>query len=160
MADLQLGRDAHLNLEINNPAGDVRAVSINIVAVIDVDSGQTTKNSISSFSQLVDGRVSLTSIPEGRFVTGYAITNLEIEFNSGNSINIIEFNDINIEADGALFIPFDPIDFKNTKNPNNMKVKLELDLDNIIKSEQDGIYMLNDDADGTPYYSDIRIIED
>jgi len=62
-----------------------------------------------------------------------------------------------MDVDGALFVPFDPVDFTGKSEAHKVKIKLEWDLDTVFTAESDGIYTLNDAAGGTPYNFDVSI---
>jgi hypothetical protein len=62
-----------------------------------------------------------------------------------------------MDVDGALFVPFEPVDFTGKSNANKVKIKLDWDLDTVFTAEDSGTYTLNDSADGTPFNFDVSI---
>ncbi len=66
-------------------------------------------------------------------------------------------NNPDIDMDGALFVPFQAVDF--TKNAKKLKISVNWDMSSIfeIYNEEMGEYVLNGDADGTPYDFDIDV---
>jgi hypothetical protein len=71
--------------------------------------------------------------------------------------NLTGKDDSYMDVSGALFVPFDPVDFSGKSNAKKVKIKLEWDLDTIFTAESGGNYTLNDTADGTPFNFDVSI---
>lgn len=57
-------------------------------------------------------------------------------------------DDAYMDVDGALFVPFDPVDFTGKSNADKVKIKLEWDLDTIFTAESNGTYTLSETAGG------------
>ncbi|MBB6481483.1 hypothetical protein [Spirochaeta isovalerica] len=79
-------------------------------------------------------------VPRGGSPDNLFLTNLY----DSNSNNIVD-------VDGALFIPFDPIDLRDIGEIQSFKFKIEWDMDDIFTKLENGIYTLNNNADGTPF---------
>ena len=64
-----------------------------------------------------------------------------------------------MDVDGALFVPFDPIEFSGLTEAGGVKLSLEWDLDNVFTSVDPGtgIYTLDNSADGTPFNFNVTI---
>jgi hypothetical protein len=66
-------------------------------------------------------------------------------------------DDAYMDVDGALFVPFDPVDFTGKNDAKMVKISLEWDLNSIFTAESGGSYTLADTADGTPFNFDVSI---
>jgi len=66
-------------------------------------------------------------------------------------------DDTYMDIDGAMFVPFDPVDFTGKSNANKVKIKLEWDLDTIFTAGSAGTYTLKETAVGTPYDFSVSI---
>lgn len=71
--------------------------------------------------------------------------------------NLTGKDDAYMDVDGALFVPFEPVDFTSNSNANKVKIKLEWDLDSIFTSGSGGTYTLKETAGGTPYDFNVTI---
>jgi hypothetical protein len=91
-----------------------------------------------------------------------ATTDFILDFVVNNAATWIDseltgYDDAYMDVDGALFVPFDPVDFAGKFKATKVKIKLEWDLDTIFTSESEGNYALNNIAGGTPYDFNISI---
>ena len=64
--------------------------------------------------------------------------------------DFVKSND-SMDMDGALFIPFDPVDIKGNGNISKVKIKVKWDMDDLFSAFENNVYTLKNDADGTPF---------
>jgi len=62
-----------------------------------------------------------------------------------------------MDVDGALFVPFDPIEFSGLTDAGGVKLSLEWNLDNVFTSVDSSTYTLDNSADGTPFNFNVTI---
>lgn len=74
-----------------------------------------------------------------------------------NNTGMGMIDDTYMDVDGALFVPFDPVDFTGNSQADKVKIKLEWDLDTVFTAESGGTYTLSDVAGGTPFNFNVSI---
>lgn len=106
----------------------------------------------------MDGSISSTDYDFGSdtdFIVNFVADNTADWING----NLTGTDDAFMDVDGALFVPFDPIEFSDLTKNGGVKLSLEWDLNNVFESvnPETGTYTLNSSADGTPYNFNVTI---
>lgn len=121
-----------------------RAVLHNIVYVSNVVAADILKKALGH-----DYYVSEYDFGEDtEFITNFIINNTVTKGMDGMS-SWESIDGSYTDFEGGLFVPFDPIEFK--ENGDKVKIKIEWDIDTIFESVNEDEYTLADNADGTPY---------
>jgi len=102
-----------------------------------------------------------TILTESCYITSNMMDNVK-NFDFGIDNEFLQYfisnnGNFRIDMNGALFIPFNPIEFHKKANPTKLKIKVKWDMDSIFSAIENDVYILNDNADGTPYDFDIEI---
>lgn len=85
------------------------------------------------------------------FIVAFVKDNTAIWTGTGLTGSDEAFMDVN----GALFVPFDPLDLRNREGVSTITISITLDMDEVFESESGGIYILSEIADGTPFAFDV-----
>lgn len=91
----------------------------------------------------------------------YGVPTVIAEFvanNAGywNDGTYVAIDETVMDVDGALFVPFTPVDLRND-NAKKVRIKIDWDLDTVFESVNGDEYVLSDVADGTPYNFDVTV---
>lgn len=62
-----------------------------------------------------------------------------------------------VDMSGALFVPFEPIDFSGISEATEVRLTIKWDLNSVFDRQDSGQYILNWDACGTPYDFDVTM---